>query len=379
MLKQFYDKLKAYPVILMFFVFLFSFAVFDAIYPKRAFSELENRPLAQNPPINFADIATNKWMIDYEKYVKDQIIFRDSWIDIKSRCEGMVLKTENNGVWYGKDNMLFQKLISINNKQLLKNTKFLSDFALQHEGMVSVMIVPSASLIYNDKLPFAAPMADENAALDEIFSELTNNNATVYDLRKTFTAHKDDGLYFRNDHHWNANGAYLAYSEYAAHNNLVLFDMQNHKVNKIEKFYGTNYSKSRYPKAVADDILFYELPYTIDIHKLDAANTVTNMPIYNEEKWQTRDKYGAYLQGNNGYSTINGSGSGNVLIVKDSYANSFIPFLTENYAKIGIVDLRDTKMSIDELISKEKYEKVLFLYNFETFSEDNNIWKIKEF
>lgn len=376
-MKEIFNKLKAYPLIILFFTFLFSFAIFDALWPKRPFSELENRTLAQNPRINIADIASNKWMVDYEKYTKDQIMLRDSWIDIKSRCEGLLLKTENNGVWYGKENMLMQKFVSINNSQLEKNTQFISDFAARHEGLISVMLVPSASVVYNDRLPFAAPAADEDLALDKTFATLSDSGAKVYDLRKSFSEHKSQELYFRNDHHWNTNGAYLAYSEYAKQNSLELFDKSAHKAEKIEGFYGTNYSKSRYQNAVPDDIYFYDLPYTIDIHKMDVANTITTLPLYDKTKWETRDKYGAYLQGNNGYSTIKGSGKGSVLIVKDSYANSFIPFLCENYANIGIVDLRDTKLSLDELIASEGYDSVLFLYNFQTFSQDNNIWKIK--
>ena len=43
-----------------------------------------------------------------------------------------------------------------------------------------------------------------------------------------------------------------------------------------------------------------------------------------------------FLDGNNGYSVIEGNGTGSILVVKDSYANSFIPYLTANYAKIGV-------------------------------------------
>lgn len=42
-------------------------------------------------------------------------------------------------------------------------------------------------------------------------------------------------------------------------------------------------------------------------------------------KFNTRDKYAAFLDGNNGYSVIEGDGEGSILVVKDSYANSFNP------------------------------------------------------
>ncbi len=59
--------------------------------------------------------------------------------------------------------------------------------------------------------------------------------------------------------------------------------------------------------------------------------------------------------------------------MKDSYANSFIPYLTANYAKIGVVDFRNFKYGLDSTIEKEGYNEVLILYNFQTFIADTNL------
>ena len=99
----------------------------------------------------------------------------------------------------------------------------------------------------------------------------------------------------------------------------------------------------------------------------------TTENIVNMQKFNTRDKYAAFLDGNNGYSTIEGRGTGSILVVKDSYANSFVPYLTENYAKIGVVDFRNFKYGLDSTIEKEGYDEVLVLYNFQTFIADTNL------
>ena len=95
--------------------------------------------------------------------------------------------------------------------------------------------------------------------------------------------------------------------------------------------------------------------------------------MVNTEKFQSRDKYAAFLDGNNGYSVIEGNGEGSILVVKDSYANCFVPFLTENYAKIGVVDLRNFSYGLDSTIESEGYDQVLILYNFQTFIADNRV------
>ena len=75
-------------------------------------------------------------------------------------------------------------------------------------------------------------------------------------------------------------------------------------------------------------------------------------------------------RGNNGYSEIKGDGDGSVLVIKDSYANSFIPYLTADYEKIGVVDYRMNLDKIDAIMEKGGYDRVLFLYSFDAFSED---------
>ena len=88
------------------------------------------------------------------------------------------------------------------------------------------------------------------------------------------------------------------------------------------------------------------------------------------------DKYATFLYGNNGYSEIQGDGEGSILLVKDSYGNCFAPFLTANYGKIGVVDLRNYPYGIDELIESEGYEHVLILYNFQSFKSDSYLYNI---
>ena len=100
-MKKIWQTCKAYPIAIVFFVFLMGFSVLDALWPKRAHSELENRDLAQKPAFSIASVVSkqNPWMVQYEAYVKDQIAFRDGWIDLKSYAEAALLKTENNDVY----------------------------------------------------------------------------------------------------------------------------------------------------------------------------------------------------------------------------------------------------------------------------------------
>ena len=373
-MKETWKKLKAAPVALLFFAFLFGFMILDMMWPKREYSELENRKLQQVPAFSWSALFSNQWTADYGLYIQDQFAFRDSWIDLKSRAEYFLGKTENNEVIYGDDDMMFTKFYSLERygDTWLRNAQAVEQFAARHPGKVSFMLAPSASLIYEDNLPANLPLADEAAYLDQIFAAVPS--AEVYDLRELFTQHKDEYIFYRTDHHWTTHGAWLAYSEFCARNGLTPFDTEAHEKVEIEDFYGTSYSKSRLWNAVSDTLTYYPLDNSMEI-VVPGENSAASADgtMYNLSALEKRDKYSAFLWGNNGYSEIEGDGEGSILVVKDSYGNSLIPFLTYSYDEIYVVDLRFLTQSMTELVSSTQFDDLLILYSFMNFASDSNL------
>lgn len=60
-----------------------------------------------------------------------------------------------------------------------------------------------------------------------------------------------------------------------------------------------------------------------------------------------------------------------LLILKDSYANCFVPFLTAHFREIVLVDPRYYYGNVDALMEEQEFTDVLFLYNLNTFLEDD--------
>lgn len=372
MWKKFKENAAAFPLVVIFFAFLFGFTVLDMLWPKYEYSAMENRKLQQAPAVTVSGLISNRWMQQYESYVRDQFALRDSWIGLKSRSEYLLCKTENNGIWYGKDGYLFTKLLAVDEDRLQKNIELLSGFAERHPQKVSFMLVPSAGVVLSDKMPVNAPIADENAYLDDILTQ-AEKYADVYDLRETFAPYSDEYLYYRTDHHWTTQGAYRAYCAFAESKNKPIFSTQTHTAVDTENFLGTHYSKTRNWNVQPDILTYYEINNTLTLNSEDAADIENNGAVYNLQKLAERDKYAAFLYGNVGYATLTGEGKGRILVIKDSYANCFVPFLTVDYAVIDIVDLRNYNSSIDELIAENGYDDILVLYGFETFASDKYI------
>lgn len=381
-MKETIKALKKRPVLILFFGFLFGFMILDGLWPKREFSELENKKLAQFPVFSIESLIRNEWTAKYGDYVKEQIAFRDVWIDLQSRCETLLfLKSEVGGQLLGGQDMLFTKVFALKSgeeRQLPRNISAVAQFAARHPGQVTFLLAPSASLIYPENLPFHAPMLNEGALLDDIFAQ--TRDARILDLRGLFTEHKGEYLYYRTDHHWTSGGAYLAYTAFCEQEGLVPFDTAAHSAVHVPLFYGTSYSSARYWNTLPDVLTYYDLPNRQTIWNVTAGPDELTMlsedDMYDQDALATRDKYAAFLHGNPGYSTIEGDGEGSILVIKDSYANCFVPYLTANYAKIGVLDLRNYTYSVDGLMQAEGYDKVLILYNFQSFKSDGNLYTL---
>lgn len=233
------------------------------------------------------------------------------------------------------------------------------------------MLAPSASLIYADQLPADTPMLDEGGYLDEIFAR-TGEAGQVLDLRQEFTANREEYLYYRTDHHWTTQGACLAYEVYCKQLGLTP-SLPSSAAVYVEGFYGTGYSASRLWNAQEDVIAYYPLDNAMTVYDTMGENSFKERftaGMYDTSKLETRDKYALFLYGNNALSRIQGNGEGKILVIKDSYANCFVPFLTANFDQIDVMDLRSYSYSLDALIQENQYDQILILYNFQSFKAD---------
>ena len=93
-------KILHYPVVILLFGVVMFFFIFNLVTPAKGFSEMENRYLSQMPVFSFKGIMDSSekgFAQRFEQYANDQFFLRDGWISLKSRCEALLGKKENNG------------------------------------------------------------------------------------------------------------------------------------------------------------------------------------------------------------------------------------------------------------------------------------------
>ncbi|MGL5353429.1 MAG: DHHW family protein [Clostridium sp.] len=365
--------MKKNPLVYMFFIVLFFLSIIDIITPMKKFSEIENRNLRTMPTLSFKNILDSSFSKKYDEYVNDQFIGRDFWINLKSRSEHILGKIENNNIIYGKNDFMFEKFTVLDTNRIQVNVESIKSFINNTKQKVSLIIVPNSYEIYNENIPSSIPLINQKEQIEDIYKNISNSN--VINLYNTFNENKYKNLYYKTDHHWTTYGAYLAYSEFVRSLGENPVNIEDLKENKIEDFYGTYYSKAKPYNAKSDTLSYYDFEnVTLELDE-EKYNS-----LYDYSQIEKRDKYSIFLRGNNPLTIIknNENKSGKkILIFKDSYANSMIPFLSANYEEIHVIDLRSFSGKVSEYIKENTFDDILILYNFIGFSRDADILKIK--
>jgi hypothetical protein len=308
-------------------------------------------------------------MITYEEYINDQFMLRDEWITLKSLSERFLMKKENNGIIFGKDGYLFEKLLGLSEQTTL-NLKYLSEFESLVKAPLTSMIVPNSYAILSDYLPKGVPLLDQISWLEQWDQQLN-----LFRIEEQLKNQIDQSLYYKNDHHWTLKGAYVAYAALCEKWQITPFSFESFSAETVDGFLGTYYAKAKPSSVIADRLTLID-PKIISYKVGDKSFST----LIDRNKLSTHDKYGAFLFGNIGYSTVivNETEQPNrLLVIKDSYANSLIPFLTAHFDEIVIVDLRHFSGSLSGIMNSTAFDQILFIQNFSNFISDPHLAKLR--
>lgn len=226
-------------------------------------------------------------------------------------------------------------------------------------------------------MPKAAKVYDDSRLITRVKDTFGSKN--VIDLKKPLKEEsekhnlsRDTAVYYKTDHHWTAVGAYIGYQQFAkVHNQgISAYDVQK----LADDFYGTLYSKVMDMKKGGDSIYG---PRSLVKVSVNNGEKVLDS-VYDMDKRNVKDKYRIFFGGNFGQvdiTTDNKNGK-HLLIVKDSFANSFVPYILEAYDTITMVDFRYFVENLKSLMKEKQVTEILLLYEMSNFANDNNIYKI---
>lgn len=368
----------------MFLILLFLICLLNIVWPSREFSEKENRMLEQKPELTLSGIESGRFMEQYESYQSDQIAGRDLWVQLKTRVDLLMGKRESNGVYKGKSKYLMEDIKTPNQEQMEHNLASMCSFQKAYPDIpMYMMLVPNAANVLSDKLPSFAVTRDQDKDFAEIQKAL-KGHLTWVDVSSAMEDHKSENIYYHTDHHWTSLGAKYGYEALAEALQLDTSKEVELKPYAVsDSFNGTLSATSGYETGYEEPMYVYlpkeegTGPEVVVSYVEEQEKKAT---LYDTSKLKEKDKYAMFLGGNSGLIDIRttADSTDRLLIVKDSYANSLVPFLTPYYREIFMVDPRYYYGDIHEIMENNKITSVLFLYNGNTFVEDNSISGVLE-
>lgn len=374
-----YEKIYGILISIVFILLIGEISLTNLVKKDDLISTQENRNLQQKPEFSTENFINGDFAKEYSTYIADQFPMRNNWIKLKTNLELKVGKNEVNNVFIGKDNYLLEDFKEETVDEAKEKTNVINEFATKYKDLnLSFMLVPTATKIWEDKLPKYAPVDDELKYISQ-FKDNLNKNVKFINVYDTLKENKDDYIYYKTDHHWTSKGAYIAYKEMCRQLGLKAKEESDFNINEVtNRFYGSLYSKLGAGIGNPDSIDVYLPKKDSDIVVTYVNEGEKVASLYNTKSLDEQDKYQVFTGGNHPLINIKSLADPKkkLLVIKDSYANSFLPFLTAHYGEIDVVDLRYYMDNINDLIETDDITDVLFLYNVATFNEDSSILNI---
>ena len=370
-------KVQEKLVGIIFILTLFLFLIINVIVPDREKSVQENRMLATKPKFRLSSLISGDYDEKFEAYMDDQFVGRDMWRKLKVTVDRIGGSRLENGVYIGTNGQLLEQIEVADENHLAANIKAIKSFSeSQSKIPVRMMLVPDAANVLNHSLPSLAKPEDQTQMFSMVRKDLGDSVEWI-DVSTELNKHKTEKIYYKTDHHWTTLGAFYAFQA-AAPSLGIDGDLSGKYVSYTvsDSFNGMLASKSGVNLGEKEQIDIYvptEEDTDLIVDYVDEGKRSTS--LYDSSKLKEKDQYTVFLGGNSSLLDIRtvSTSTKRLLLVKDSFANSFIPFLTPYYREIVVVDPRYYSGRINDLMDSYRISEVLFLYSGNTFFKDNNI------
>ncbi|OON97938.1 MAG: hypothetical protein ATN36_02100 [Epulopiscium sp. Nele67-Bin005] len=303
---------------------------------------------------------------DFELYFADHFPMRDKFIAIKSYTELFLQKTDNNGVFIGADGYFLNKFEEPDYEQATRNIDYINKFSQNFNTYL--LISQTSTKVLEDKLPPYAQNYNEENFIEFFYKNIFAN---CINLGEMFNTYKHDYIFYKTDHHWTTRGAYYGYVEFCKIYGISPIDLKLETVST--DFYGTLFSKGNFSFATPDAIEIFVPENEVTVNYV-GSNTITNS-LYEMSYLETKDHYSIFLDNNHPLIQISTDAqtSKKLLIIKDSYANCFIPFLVGHFDEIHVIDLRYINFNIANYARTNNLEDILILYNSYNIANENKL------
>lgn len=279
----------------------------------------ENRELSELPAFTKDGKPNIEYLEDMGTYFEDHLAFRLQMLTANACIWGTLTRSSTTDqVVVGKGDWLYfgGTINDYTGKNLLSdrelydivhNLVLLRDYVEQNGSQFLLMVAPNKNTLYNDNMPYYYKKADISN-LERLQVLLEKEGIEYIDLVQVFH-NEEDVLYFQRDTHWNNEGAVLVY-------NAVMSEL----VKEHETYLNVPVQKIKDHIGDIDEIL-YPL----------AAKAEED--VYYDKEWQYEYVNEVSDNMNPWIETQNPQKQGSLLMYRDSFGESLLPFFADEYGK----------------------------------------------
>lgn len=341
-----------------------------ALTNGKTFSDAERRNLSKLPE----NISVTEWTFDsdLETYLSDHTAHRRLLVGISNTLQAAAGQGTWLNAWPAGDAVIEPPVE--NASTLPSGLTRLRRFAEGAGKKCLFLVPPTAGSMLKEGRRLYFAYEEERQALNSIGAE-----EDVISLNRIFSESSDRVLY-RTDHHWTLHGAYLAYTEFCEKTGLQPAALNDFNMTEYAPFYGTTLSRSGMLRFMSDTLQCAEPAYDVlyRIYDDDGALEEYDHLIFPERAF-TYDGYAVYMDGNHGHTEILSSApgaKGTLLVYGDSFALSILPFLSANYERIVMCDVRYAAAK-DTAETAPEAELILYIYSADDLCNDTSVKRMR--
>ena len=301
-------------------------------FPAPRFSATENRHLAAFPTFSAEALATGNYTAALDDFAAERIPFRGDCRKAYANAELLLGRGESHGVILCRDGSLCRRN-EVNGQAFARNLAALPRLQKLLGALpLTVAVAPRRIDVRSEVLPTLYNTARE----EEVWEALPAGAVTFLDAT-------EDAQWYRTDHHWTVEGAYFAYVRLSRYLGYKPYDANEFSPETVsESFLGTGAAAAGFSDITPDTVCVWRYAGDADYRILRDGQPAAFTGIYDEGKLASHDQYALFLGGNCGLLQIDLGEADTrpvLLVIKDSFANSLLPFLARHY-RITAVDPR---------------------------------------
>ena len=408
-MKRIYTALCGF--MLLFLLLIGMISTFDK---DPTFSETEKRTLKTRPKFTISGLLDGNFFISYREYFADTFPGREKLMEDNKRLnafyyfsglsgensEQLVINFDSNAAQHGqalKDPDATVPSGETTPPETEEDTPKITEPAAAPEQLGNVILVGDRAMdvpygdttkikryaaavagladllgsevkTYSMPVPNAAEFYAGSAwntghySQKNMFQTLRENlpeNVTYVDAYSQLAKHTDEYIYFRTDHHWTHLGAYYAYNALGQAAGFTAEPQSKFDTGKWENFVGSMYTYiASYPQSAVlkenPDTVHYWKPYANCETYYYSDTTLSDgvlMGTICVIREEVENKYLTFMGGDHPVTIVTTDSQGPcIMVIKESYGNALISWLTSHYSKIILIDPReyfDNRSDID--------------------------------